>query len=512
MSENPVSSVSTKKSLARLLAVGLPVLALLLIYGAGIILMPVTVLKNYQARDCARVLSLHKIYANMYPAFVEDNSLSPYVEECDSYLAATGTEQIGIAREAYDAYTAYLAAYPSGLYAKEAREHSGTALLSIANAQVEQKQYDAELVTLNQIVSAYAELPTATEAWTLIPTVYDASGTDLREAGNFEQAERVFIDFQGWAQSHQKSEHASHAQSELVQTYLKWGMSYLDQKQFEDALAKLQLAVAADPQSEFDSAIQVKATQGQIYINWGNDLLEQGDFEMAIQKFARAVSVADANDPDAADAVANGHIQWASDLQTKEDFRGALKELKIAQEKSITDGMKQLVETAFKETYLALSMSTGSQAKHAMNEALQTICEKHKKPDLPILGLNADSIQFGIYGTEPEQFASVAAETAGEVHFVACVKDEQRKLDRRGKYVYIKVPNGYQVIPIEVWYRIQIVWTITIRDSKTGEELATKVFEGGRPPQFSGKGASSDLLGPPPSIDTVIQWMQSVRK
>src|SRR5215216_7336694 len=288
MSENPVIPANTKKSRTKLFAVGLPILALLLIYGAGIILMPVAVLKNYQARDCAGVLSLHKVYANIYPAFVEDISLFPYVKECDSYLSATNAEAKGTARAAYDAYQAYLSAYPNGLYAKGAREHSGMALLSVADAQVDEKQYDAALATLNQIISEYAELPTATEAVKFTPSVYTASGTELREAGNFEQAQRVFNDFQGWAQNNQQNEHFSHAQNELAQTYLKWGLSYLDQKQFENALAKLEQAVAVDPQSQFESTTQVKASQRQVYIDWGNDLLEQSDFETAIQKFERS--------------------------------------------------------------------------------------------------------------------------------------------------------------------------------------------------------------------------------
>ena len=287
MSENRVSPVNTKKSRIKLFAVGLPILALLLIYGAAIILMPVAVLKNYQARDCAGLLTLYKVYADIYPAFVEDASLTPYVQECDSYLSATNTEAKGTAREAYAAYQAYLSAYPNGLYAKGAREHSGTALLSVANAQVDEKQYDAALATLNQIISDYTELPTATEAVTLIPSVYTVSGTELREAGDFEQAERVFNDFQGWARRNQQTEHISHAQNELEQTYLKWGLLYLDQKQFENALAKLEQAAAVDPQSQFESTTQVKASQRQVYIDWGNDLLEQSDFETAIQKFER---------------------------------------------------------------------------------------------------------------------------------------------------------------------------------------------------------------------------------
>lgn len=511
MSEYPVSPVSTKKSLARLFAVGLPVLALLLIYGAGIILMPVTVLKNYQARDCAGVLSLHKIYANVYPAFVEDTSLSLYVKECGSYMAATSAAEKGTARQAYDAYQAYVSAYPNGLYAKEAREQSGRALLNIANDQVEQKQYDQALVTLNQIVSEYAELPTATEALTLIPSVYTASGTELREAGNFEQAERVFNDFQRWAQSNQKPDHISHVQTEMVQTYLKWGLSYLDQKRFEDALAKLELAVAIDPQSQFDSAAQVKDTQGQVYINWGNDLLEQGNFEMAIQKFDRAVSVAGTDDPEATDALTNGHIRWASDLQTKDDFRAALKELGIAQEKAVSDGMKQLVESAFQETYLAFANSSAPQARNAMKDAPKQVCEKHKQPDLPIFGLNKDSIRFAIYGVEDKLSENVVAKTPGEMHYIACVETANQTVETRWiRQIILQTSRGYYYVRVQQ-FRVETIWNVNLIQSDTGQIVAQTTLQGGTPPPFPvGEDDSGNYFYGPPPMDELVQWMQSV--
>ena len=511
MSENPVSPINIKKLNTRWLTFGLPILALLLIYGAGIILMPVAVLKNYQARDCADVLSLYKIYTSLYPSFVEDPSLSPFAEECGSYLSATSAESKEIGREVYDAYQAYLSAYPNGLYAQEARERSGVALLNIANDQVEQKQYDAALATLNQIVSGYAELPTATEAWNLIPAVYSASGTDLRDADNFEQAERVFSDFQGWAQSNQKPEHVSHAKSELAQTYLKWGLSYLDQKQFEDALAKLDLAVAADPQSQLDSAAQVKASQRQVYIDWGNDLLEQSNFEVAIQKFEIAISKADPNENDATDALANGYIRWASDLQTKEDFRGALKELEIAQKTAVTEGMKQSVKAAFQEAYLAFSNSSGPQARQAMKEALKAVCGKHKAPDVPIFGLNKDLIQFGIYGVDDKLPENLVADTPGEMHYVACVETANQTVETRIKgQIVLQTSRGYYYVRVQQ-FRVQVLWDINLLQTDTGKSMAETALKGGTPPPFPGEEEDSGnyFYGPSP-MEELAEWLQSV--
>ncbi len=510
MSENPVSPIRTKKSRTRLLAVGLPLLALLLLYGAGIILMPVAILKNYQARDCAGVLALHKVYANIYPAFVEDASLSPYVKECASYSAAISAEEKGNARQAYDAYQAYLSAYPNGLYPKDAREHSGTALFQIANEQVDQKQYDAALATLNQIVSNYAEVPSASEAWTLIPSVYTSSGTDLREAGNFEQAEQVFSDFQDWALGNQQTEHISHAQSELVQTYWKWGLSYLDQKQYEAALAKLELAVAADPQSKLESAAEVKASQRKVYIDWGNDLLKQGNFEAAIQKYEQAISVASPNDPNATDALANGYIQWASDLQSKEDFMGAIEKLNVAKQAASTDSIKQLVDKAFQETYLAFSKSSGEQARRAMKLTVRAVCENKKKPDLPIFGLDQDSIRIALYGIDAQLPEELIAQTPAQLHYVTCVDVENITVETRG-FPISKPVGRFWKVRIVIQKRVQINWKVSLLEIDSNKEYSN-LLEGSNPPSFALVDDDDVFEGKPPSIDLLVEWIQSVSK
>jgi tetratricopeptide (TPR) repeat protein len=354
-------------------------LILILGYSAGWVGLPFYVMTNYQNKNCESALSVNKVYLVLYPRFMQDKTISTPIEECKQYLSALKTEQDGRWQEAYDAYQAYTASYPNGLYAGEVHEHSAAVLLNIARGQLEQKEYEKTLATLNLVISTYPETAMFAEAQTLFPSLYTSWGEGLRESGNYEQAQQVFTEFQTWSQNNQDSEVAMDAQSELVKTHLAWQMALQSEKKFEDAIAKLDLAGSADPQSE-----EVKKSRSDLFINWGNDFLARNEFATAVEKFTLAAAVMDA--VDARDALANGYIQWAADFKAKEDFLGALDELKLAQEAASTDDMKQSVAAAFTETYTAFSSSTGPQARRAMKDALKTICEKRNSPSCRFLG------------------------------------------------------------------------------------------------------------------------------
>lgn len=186
--------------------------------------------------------------------------------------------------------------------------------------------------------------------------------------------------------------------------------------------------------------------------------------------------------------------------------------LEIAQTAALKDDSKQSVEAALQETYFAFCNSTGRQAKQLIRDTLDRVCEKNGTPEFPIFGLDKDSIRIGLYGVEAQLPEDLAAATPGEIHYVACVQVERRVLEVGGSYVYVKVPNGMIRIPLDQVSRIQVFWTITVRESDTGKTLGTETFAGGSPPPFPKGGASGggDLEGPPPSLDVVRKWLLSV--
>lgn len=516
MAEIIAVPVQAKKSRTKIIIVILCMSILLLTYAAGFVGLPLSVLMNYRDKNCAVTLRLHEFYTTLYPGFIQDETLLVPVQECQAYTLAVSNEENGIWGDAYESYEAYVTTYPNGLYVKEAHEHSAAVLMKMIQDQIQQKQYEQALTGLEQIVSNYSDTNTSTDAWTVFPSVYVSWGTSLREAQEFERAEQVFKDFERWSQNNQKTQNETDSQSELAQTYVAWGLTLQSQRQYEDALAKFDLALAADPQSQFDATAQAKTGQQKVYIGWGNDLLEQSEFPAAIQKFKLAISEAN-NDQgdDAKAALTNGYIRWAQDLSAKEDFRGALEQLNLAKEAARTEDMNQSVDTALQDTYLAFSNSTGSQAQRAIKDALELFCKQHKKPELPIFGLNPDLIHVGLYGGDAQFPESMAVNTPGEMHYVACVTVEKRTVEKGGHLLRYGLPGGASMLAPVSRYRIQIFWNLSLWNMDTGEKVGTKVFAGGSPPPFPAewnKWADEFYEGPPPAGYEIAEWLQSVVK
>ena len=515
MSENAaIVAAKTKKSPKRILIIALSAMVLLLVYGAGFILLPVTILTNVRDRDCSAVLSWNKIYISLYPRFIQDGTLAAPAGECVAYLSAASQEENGMWQEAYDAYQGYSITYPGGMYSKEAHEHAARMLMNIVEDQIEAEKYGDVITNLNRIVSEYSDTSPSAEAWTLFPTAYTSWGTELREAGSFDVSERIFHDFETWIQTNQKTDLQVEAQRGLAQTFLAWGLNLQSQKQYEDALVKFDQAMAVDQQAQFDTTPQAKSGQRKVYVEWGKELLAQNQYDEAVAKFQLAASHAEGkNDDGAADALANGHIQWAQDLSTNEDFLAALEHLKTARETALSDDMKKSVEAAFGETYLAFSKSTGSQARRAMKDALKTVCEKQKVPDLPIFGLNKGSIRAGFYELEDPALKDLVASTPGEIHYMVCLDVEKRTIDSSLFGIEITTPDGKWGVIRVPQYRVKILWNIGLRKTDTGKEVEAQTFEGGAPPPFPDKLrelGNGIFEGTPPDIHVVLKWLQSV--
>lgn len=509
MSVDAALAVPTKKSPKRFLVFALSGLILLLLYGAGFIVLPISVLTNFQGRDCNSAITFHKIYQALYPAFLKDGSLSAPVSECQVYVTGTSNEAKGLWSESYDAYRAYSAAYPNGLFATDAHQRSGFVLVNIAREQAEQKKYEQAVASLDLVVASYSDTGVINEAWGLYPSMYTSWGRSLRDAQDFAAAEQVFQTFLTWSQHNQRPESVTDAQKELAQTYLAWGLDLQDQQQFEDAIARFDMVLALDTESQSDAAAQAKSAQRNAYMQWGNESLEQNQFQEAIEKYQRAVSLAD--DIDAEDALANAQIHWATDLSAAEDFLGGLEHLKTVKDAALSADMKTSLEAAFGETYLAFSRSTGLQAQQAMKDVLKTVCAKDKAPDLPIFGLNPDVIRLGIDGVEDALPDILVAKSPGEMHYVACVEAQKKTIEsRRIKRIILYFSRGYLYEYVDQ-YRIQILWDIKLFETGTRKTIAETTLLGGTPPPFPvGEDTSGDYFSGPPPLDELEEWFQSV--
>jgi tetratricopeptide (TPR) repeat protein len=377
---------------------------------------------------------------------------------------------------------------------------------------VEQKQYEQAVPNLTQILLQYTDTSASADAKKLLPQVYAGWAVALREAGNFEVAEQKLLEFQSWSQNEGQAELAVEARRHLARTYIDWSLALLAHEHYETALDKLDLAVKSDPHSDFESASEERSTRRKVYVGWGNDFLKRDDIATAINKFKQAVSLADGGEDDGArDALTGALVRSAAGLSEKEDFQAAIEQLELAEASARSDETKQSVATALSDTYLAFSKSSGPQARIALREAMDTICKKHKKPELPIFGINPDLIRMSSNTADVKLPDDMIARTPGEMHYVVCTEIDNKIVDSR-KHMQIvqKTSRGYYYRFV-AQYRAQMIWNVTLYDVSTGESMATIVLTGGTPPPFpdgpyDGGGYT---YGTPPPMEELLKWLKA---
>ena len=213
-------------------------------------------------------------------------------------------------------------------------------------------------------------------------------------------------------------------------------------------------------------------------------------------------------DESAGDALANGQVRWADQLSAGEDFQGALEHLGLAKEAAISGTMTKSVETALKDTYLAFSKSSGPQARRAMKEVLKTICDDHDAPDLPIFGLNQDSIRFAIYGVDEKLPENLTAKTPGEMHYVACVTTDNKTVEKRLHKNIVLQWGRIQYYTFVEQFRVQVIWDVRLLKTDTSESAAEETFKGAPPPPFAETGGNY-FYGLPP-LEEFTVWLQSI--
>jgi len=509
MSDIGKSPEKSRKSIKRILVLILVVAIPSLVYGIGLFIFPLTILSNYHGRNCESVLSLDTIYKKIYPAIIRDSSFSGEVGECEQVTQARSNEQNGNWQAAYDSYLAYSKTYPSGLYVMEAYEQSAFVLMSLAKDQAGQENYADALTSLNLIITNYPDLKTSEEALAFVPSVYSSWGADLREAESFDIAERVFNDFRSWIQTNQKPELETDALEELARTYLDWGLALQFRKEYDAALVKFDMAANLDPRLPPDIVAEARSDQRKLYVAWGNELMEQGKFDAAIETFRMGVSRSDGNNEDGVSgALMVGYIRWAEVYVKDEDFEGALEKLAAAGDAAISDELKETLNEALDETYLEFSKSSGIQAQRAMRAALIAVCDRHKKPDLPIFGLSEEAVRFGIYGVDAELPDDLTPQTPGEMHYIACVEEGNNPVDtRQYRQIVLRFAGGYYY-RIVTQYRAELLWYVSLFKTDTLEEVGEKTFTGGTPPPFEDSGGTY-FYGPPPDVEDVAGWLKS---
>jgi tetratricopeptide (TPR) repeat protein len=292
------------------------------------------------------------------------------------------------------------------------------------------------------------------------------------------------------------------------------------QKQFDDAKAKLDLAISTDPQPLATSgpAAQAKAAQAKLYIQWGDDFLAKKDFAGAIDHYRTAITLSESKDqPAAKDAVANAYLQWAASLRDTEDYLGALQQIEEAGKNTGTGAAVKLVESAKTDTYTAFSKSSGTQAQKAMKDAIKAVCAG-TKPDLPIFGLDKYNVRAALAGTDYSLPDNVLAKTPDALHYVACIVIETVKVEKRDIPIWTGSgwTNGQMV-------REKNNWHVTLYRVDNAALVQKTDIAGGNPPPlpaitrsnyisiFTG-GIYQRYKGSDPDVVELANWMLGVMK
>lgn len=511
MSESPRDHSATvvKRSLAWIIMVPGVIIILVLIYVGGYFVFPSAIQSAYQEDNCETVLSRANMYAGLFPFATSQKDLFEAVQECALYSLALMHENESAWRDAYHTFAVYSESYPNGRFGGDVHERTASVLMRLAQEQITEKKYIEALQNIDMVMSDFSGTDAAREAEGLKLDLYMHWGVDLREAGNYAEAERIFQEVHQLAAPGM----GTSSQHELSQTYFAWGSDLGSRKHFVDARMKFDLAAATDPRGGPSGEVQAGLTN--LYTQWGDYLVEQGDYSNAMGQYETAASlIRDSDSAAASEIIANGYLHWSAALSQDGDFLGALVLLDFAEAAAAGDTARALVDSARSNLYLAFSRSDGEQAQKAMQDAAKSICRYHAAPRLPIFGLDPENAGAVVEGAVGELPANIAATTPASLHYVVCIEESTKVVGSTSRRLYATEAGFRQY----VFERVQYSWTIALRKMDTGDESAITIIEGGDPPQFpatewdyyvAARSGSTQYFGPIPEFADLVTWLSS---
>lgn len=489
MSESSQDITATPRRGIRLFIIIIAVIIVVLGlgYAGGYFLLPSMIGSAYQSKDCDKVLSRNDIYTRMYPAMIVDNEVHDAVLECAVYTLAIINQEKENWRDSYNVFRVYSDTYPQGLFVAEAHENGADALINLVREEMSKGNYYEAVGDINSLLEDYGDTAVATDAEKLRFDLRLSFGVELRDNSDYAGAEQVFKEIYTWAQEKENMEYSMMSQLELAKTYLGWGIALQSQESFAEAKMKYDIAVSSDPDPSSDTgpAAQAKINEVDLYTQWGDSLVQQENFTGAMDYYGISAELAGKLDPAVAPKImAKAYVNWAEGLSKDEDFIGALVLLDYAEANYTSEPTKEIVDGARQDVYLAFSQSDGEQALNALNAAIAIVCVHQVQPRLPIFGLDIDNVLFGVYGVEDELPNNIAATIPGSLHYVACIEEDTKVVGTATHGVgsfYFDPGAPYSLVQIR-YERHQYIWLVSLRATKTGEETASTIIEGGEPP------------------------------
>lgn len=470
----------------------------------------------YVERDCETLLQRMEYVERFYPsriAYYTDPARGQSAE-CGVYLKAEALRADRDWEAAYDAYLAYKAAYPKGIYVKEANEFAADSLFEMAAEQRRQHNYAGAVNSLKLLLEKFSTTPAVSKTKAALPEVYLEWGRECRIESEFTEAETVYVSLTAWAEQENDQPRVVRAQAELAQTYFDWGMALESGKDFAQAAVKFDNAIQTDPDpTSMDGiAATTRAHLPGFHRNWGLYLISQRKFAEAIQHYRKSVDLSAPQDVTSAkDSLAQAYLSWAEHLRAREDFTQALERIDDAGKSAPTGSGKKKAEDARADTLRLFSMSRGAQAKELIGNAAASICQNGKPLEtLPIVGILEEK-RLVVSGITIALPSSIQAQTPGSLYFVACAEEKE-----------VTIQNcpfsrtGYGIVTHWI-KRIRYEWQIKVYDALSGKLVNQRTFQGSAPkycPRTYSFGSSNTAYfrGDKPAVSSVTDWLASLLK
>jgi len=409
----------------------------------------------FAEQNCENVVQ-YATFVSIYPKGIFASMFTGYDQyaECRIKLNVEQATAAKNWREAFSLAQEYLATYPNGAFAANMNEQAPNILSVWSDELIANHDYGSGVEKLQQLVEIYP-----------------------------------------------KSSQAQAAPDVILQTYILWAKELTDKQNYADAEQRLNAAFAYF-QTDAPRAEQVKQELVNLYVSWGDAQIELGAVDNGINYYKKAGEISPGK-TDVDLLVARAYLKKAVDSANKGDFDRALVKVKEISDAARTENVKTEAASAREKILAAYSVSTSQQAIDQMTAAIALTCNQ-QRPELPIFGLDAKNIRFGLTSFIVKLPADWAAEKPSELHYVACLSEEEEKIEAcpyTGKHFLI---------------RIRYVWKVALYNVRNGEAYAARNFVGSdpakcNPKELFAKGAPNKRsLGKRPTIDDILAWFEKL--
>jgi len=287
--------------------------------------------------------------------------------------------------------------------------------------------------------------------------------------------------------------------------YASWGENLLAEDEYREAVETLEKVVLQYKDSaDYDKSYQHTALA---YQGWAQKLIGENDYPTAAEKLEMILSsYIDADNVDEVQKMLpTAYIGWGKAMRSDGKFLEAIAKFSEAQQITGSGFDKNTADEEIIRTIEMLADDDGEDAQQVIEDARNTACDG-KVPDHPAINLFEDeSGKFVFCGPWTDRYtADIEAEKPGFVRYVA-----SRTLDEQ----------TVQTCPYEAGhtlYRVRRYTVVTVKHILTGEEIDQKTFYGSVPDACPYSrvfyGMEDTVYGGDPDQELIAEWLQEVRE